>query len=228
MALVKTTRIQNKNEYSFEGWWMVPRKLWVLENFSPISESRQCFYRVSEAHFFLVWFRNRLSLWLGFSNKGLSKSQILPFASPHLILCSIPTETVSTISQQNWVCCNYSRSNYLDVTFFLLFHFHQLSLKTFYMFPALFLSSDGREIRIEVSGLHLRIQNWMHSVKRRTYLSIVFWRAAFFSFSELTARTRASNDFDVFTSLRVSSTTSWRNFLGGNQRMLISVVLQEL
>ena len=31
---------------------------------------------------FLVWFRNCSSLGLGFSNKGLSMSQILPFASP--------------------------------------------------------------------------------------------------------------------------------------------------
>ena len=50
---------------------MVPRKSWVLENFSSISESRRRFYRVSEARLFLVWFRNRLSLGLGFSNKGL-------------------------------------------------------------------------------------------------------------------------------------------------------------
>ena len=32
---------------------MVPRKLWLLENFSLFSESRQCFYRVSEARLFL-------------------------------------------------------------------------------------------------------------------------------------------------------------------------------
>ena len=62
---------------------MVPRKSWVSENFSPISESRQRFYRVSEARFFLVWFKNRLSLRLGFSNRGLGKSRILPFATPN-------------------------------------------------------------------------------------------------------------------------------------------------
>ena len=61
---------------------MVPRKSWVSESFSPISESRQRFYRVSEARFFLVWFRNRSSLRLGFSNKGLGKSWILPFSTP--------------------------------------------------------------------------------------------------------------------------------------------------
>ena len=61
---------------------MVPRKSWGSENFSPISESQQRFHRVSEAPFFLVWFRNHLSLGLGFSNKGLGKSRILPFAIP--------------------------------------------------------------------------------------------------------------------------------------------------
>ena len=41
---------------------MVPRKSWV-----------------SEARFFLVWFRNRLSLGLGCSNKGLGISASLRF-----------------------------------------------------------------------------------------------------------------------------------------------------
>ena len=36
-----------------EGWRMVSRKSWVSENFSPIAESRQHFYRVLQARFFL-------------------------------------------------------------------------------------------------------------------------------------------------------------------------------
>ena len=31
----------------------------------------------------IVWFRNRLSLGLGLSNKGLGESRILPFATPN-------------------------------------------------------------------------------------------------------------------------------------------------
>ena len=62
-----------------QGWRMVPRKSWVSEKFSPTSESRQCFYRLSKAHFFLVWFRNPVSLWLGFSNKCLGISASLGF-----------------------------------------------------------------------------------------------------------------------------------------------------
>ena len=55
---------------------MVPRKSWVSENFSLISESRQCFYQVSKARFFLfgseiAWvlgsdFQTRVSASLGF------------------------------------------------------------------------------------------------------------------------------------------------------------------
>ena len=41
--------------YHLEGWRMVPRKSWVSENVSPISESRQCFYRVSEARSFFLF-----------------------------------------------------------------------------------------------------------------------------------------------------------------------------
>ena len=68
-----------------QRWWMVPRKS-CLENVSPISESRQRSY--SGARFFLVWFRNRLSLGLGFSNKGLGVPQILRFYhSPPLTTC---------------------------------------------------------------------------------------------------------------------------------------------
>ena len=64
---------------NYKGWRMVTRKSWISENFSPISESRQRFYRVSEARFFLVWFRNRLSLGLGFSNKDLGISEKILF-----------------------------------------------------------------------------------------------------------------------------------------------------
>ena len=63
---------------------------WYPENrgspqiFCLISESQQRFYRVSEACFFLVWFRNRPGL--GFSNKGLSVSASLGFYhSPPLL-----------------------------------------------------------------------------------------------------------------------------------------------
>ena len=61
---------------NYKGWWMVPRKSWVSENFSPISESRQRFYRVSEGCFFLFGseiasisgsdFQARVSASLGF------------------------------------------------------------------------------------------------------------------------------------------------------------------
>ena len=73
---------------------MVPRKSWVSEHFSPISESQQRSYQVSEARFFLVWFRNRLSPGLGFSNKGLSVSASLGFYhSPSLLLtCLLNTQ----------------------------------------------------------------------------------------------------------------------------------------
>ena len=59
-----------------------PQKIVGLGKFS-----RQRFYRVSEARFFLVWFRNRLSLGLGFSKKGLGESRILPFATLKLAAC---------------------------------------------------------------------------------------------------------------------------------------------
>ena len=65
-----------------KGWRMVLRKSWVSENFIPVSESRQLFYRVSEARCFLVWFRNRFSLGIGFSNKGLGESRIQYHSPP--------------------------------------------------------------------------------------------------------------------------------------------------
>ena len=60
---------------------------WYPENCGSrkiLARSRQRLYRVSEAHFLLVWFRNRLNLGLGFSNKGLSESRILKFATPYI------------------------------------------------------------------------------------------------------------------------------------------------
>ena len=41
--------------------------------------------------FFLVWFRNRLSLGLGFPNKGLGESRILPFATP-IVMWATPSQ----------------------------------------------------------------------------------------------------------------------------------------
>ena len=52
-----------------------------------------------------------------------------------------------------------------------------------------------------------------HSIQNTTYLSIVCWSPAFFSFSVFTALTRESNDLLSTTSPSVSSMTSWRNFL---------------
>ena len=69
---------------------MVPRKSWVSENFSPISESRQPFYRVSEAVSFLfVCFsclvQKSLEARARIFKQGsrrLGESRILPFATP--------------------------------------------------------------------------------------------------------------------------------------------------
>ena len=69
---------------------MVPRKSGVLENFSPISESRQRFYRVSEARFFFFFgsevarvlgsdFQTRVSVSLGFYH-----------SPPLMLLCADP------------------------------------------------------------------------------------------------------------------------------------------
>ena len=82
---------------------MVPRKSWVLENFSPILESWQRFSRVPEAHFFLVWFKNRLSLGLGFSNKGLCKSLILPFGTPNTVPAADLGKTEPLLLPENMV-----------------------------------------------------------------------------------------------------------------------------
>ena len=94
---------------------MVTRKSWVSENFRLIPESQQRFYRGSAAHFFLVWFRNHLSLGLWFSNKGLGESQILPFATPNCTMIYTHTAyLIYTLGRKggtpiwkSWGCSSY-------------------------------------------------------------------------------------------------------------------------
>ena len=67
---------------------MVLRKSWGSENFNLISESWQHFYQVSQAHFFLVWFRNRFESRAQIFKQGsqrLGESWILPFVTLSLL-----------------------------------------------------------------------------------------------------------------------------------------------
>ena len=105
---------------------MVPRKLWVSENFSLISESRQRFYQVSEALFFLVWFRNCLSLELGFWKKGLASLGF--YHSPPLLF-----SRQSSIFPCNWLC-KFLLLNTWNISIFRL-KLHCWSAHSCHMWP---------------------------------------------------------------------------------------------
>ena len=69
------------------------------------------------------------------------------------------------------------------------------------------------KLQFTIQIIHNQPNFAIYKTPTSTYLSMVCWRPAFFSFSVLTALRRASNDLLETTSSKVSSIMSWRNFL---------------
>ena len=69
------------------------------------------------------------------------------------------------------------------------------------------------KLQFTIQIIHNQPNFAIYKTSISTYLSMVCWRPAFFSFSVLTALRRASNDLLETTSSKVSSIMSWRNFL---------------
>ena len=61
------------------GWRMVPRKMWVSENFGPISKSQERFLRVSKSRFREFFLRLGGSIFLSIFLFGLQKSNFSEF-----------------------------------------------------------------------------------------------------------------------------------------------------
>ena len=69
------------------------------------------------------------------------------------------------------------------------------------------------KLQFTIQIIHNQPNFAIYKTSISTYLSMVCWGPAFFSFSVLTALRRASNDLLETTSSKVSSIMSWRNFL---------------
>ena len=124
-----------------------------------------------------------------------------------------------------WVCCWYSPL--LREVFLRVLRFSPLLKNQHFQIPI----RSGTHGHVSTSSYELLSAPWVNKLQFTiqiihnqpnfaiyktsisTYLSMVCWRPAFFSFSVLTALRRASNDLLETTSSKVSSIMSWRNFL---------------
>ena len=124
-----------------------------------------------------------------------------------------------------WVCCWYSPL--LREVFLRVLRFSPLLKNQHFQIPI----RSGTHGHVSTSSYELLSAPWVNKLQFTiqiihnqpnfaiyktsisTYLSMVCWRPAFFSFSVLTALRRASNDLLETTSSKVSSIMSWKNFL---------------